>query len=84
VVESGLVYPFSRRVFYAEFPSFALAILITSAFSPHLLLNGFFCRESQKEGWWLLLGVIDGFFFPVVSGLDGWVRGSGKGGGGKP
>src|SRR6266550_1586651 len=41
VVESGLVYPFFRAVFYAEFPSFALATRIARAISPNLLLNGF-------------------------------------------
>jgi hypothetical protein len=61
VVESGLVYPFFKVVFYAEFPSFALATLIAEALSPHLLLNGFFCGISG--GGWLLLGVMVLSFF---------------------
>lgn len=53
VVESGLVYPFFRIVFYVEFPSFAIATLVAQAFSPHLLLFGFFAGIS-KGGWFLL------------------------------
>lgn len=56
VVESGLVYPFFKVVFYVEFPSFALATLVARVFSPHLLLYGFFAGISK--GGWLLLAVM--------------------------
>lgn len=69
VVESGLVYPFFRVVFYAEFPSFALATLIAQLFSPHLLLNGFFVGISGAG--WLLLAVMALSFLQWY--LIGWV-----------
>jgi hypothetical protein len=69
VVESGLVYPFFKVVFYAEFPSFALATLTAQLFSPHLLLNGFFAGISG--GGWLLLGVMALSFLQWY--LLGWV-----------
>ena len=53
VVESALVYPFFKTVFYVGFPSFALATFIAQAHSPNLLLNGFFWGISG--GGWLLL-----------------------------
>jgi hypothetical protein len=56
VVESGLVYPFFRVMFYVEFPSFALATLVVRMFSPHQLINGFFVGISG--GGWLLLAVM--------------------------
>src|ERR1051325_6045329 len=55
-VESGLVYPFFRVVFYVEFPSFLLATLTARVLSPHLLLYGFFAGISK--GGWLLLAVM--------------------------
>ena len=70
VVESGLVYPFFKVVFYAEFPSFALVTLIAQALSPHLLLNGFFGGISR--GGWLLLGVMVLSFFQWY--LVGWAE----------
>jgi hypothetical protein len=36
IAESGLVYPFFKVLFYAEFPSFALATLVAQAFSPQV------------------------------------------------
>jgi hypothetical protein len=56
VVESALTYPFFRIMFYAEFPSFALATLAVRVFSPHQLVNGFFAGISG--GGWLLLAVM--------------------------
>jgi hypothetical protein len=56
VVESGLVYPFFKVMFYAEFPSFALATSVVRIFSPNQLINGFFAGVSG--GGWLLLGVM--------------------------
>jgi hypothetical protein len=56
VVESGFVYPFFKVMFYAEFPSFALATLVVRIFSPHQLINGFFAGVSG--GGWLLLAVM--------------------------
>ena|SRR5579864_714427 len=56
VIESGLVYPFFKVVFYAEFPSFLLVTLVARVFSPHLLLNGFFGGISG--GGWLLLAIM--------------------------
>ncbi|HLX82541.1 MAG TPA: hypothetical protein VKR59_01495 [Terriglobales bacterium] len=61
VVENGLSYPFFRVMFYAEFPSFATAILVVRVFSPHLLLYGFFAGISK--GGWLLLAVMTISFF---------------------
>ncbi len=69
VVESGLVYPFFKAVFYAEFPSFALATLAVQLFSPHQLINGFFAGVSG--GGWLLLGVMVLSFLQWY--LVGWV-----------
>ena len=69
VVESGLVYPFFKAVFYAEFPSFALGTLAVQLFSPHLLINGFFAGVSG--GGWLLLGVMVLSFLQWY--LVGWV-----------
>src|SRR5882762_1706277 len=56
VVESGLVHPFFRIMFYVEFPSFALATLVARMFSPQLLLYGFFAGISK--GGRLLLAVM--------------------------
>jgi len=56
VVESALVYPFFRAIFYAGFPSFALATFIAQALSPNLLLNSFLWGISG--GGWLLLAVM--------------------------
>jgi hypothetical protein len=50
VVESGLVYPFFRIMFYVEFPSFALATLVVRVFSPHQLINGFFAGTPAGGG----------------------------------
>lgn len=69
VVESGLVYPFFRVIFYVEFPSFALATLVAQAFSPHLLLYGFFAGISK--GGWLLLAVMTLSFLQWY--FVGWV-----------
>src|SRR6266853_5469237 len=69
VVESGLVYPFFRVMFYVEFPSFALATLIARAISSNLLLNGFFGGISG--GGWLLMGVMALSFFQWY--LVGWM-----------
>ncbi len=69
VVESGFAYPFFRVMFYAEFPSFALAILVVRMFSPHQLINGFFAGISG--GGWLLLAVMLLSFFQWY--LVGWV-----------
>jgi hypothetical protein len=69
VVESGFVYPFFNVMFYAEFPSFALATLAVQLFSPHQLINGFFLGISG--GGWLLLGVMVLSFFQWY--LFGWV-----------
>jgi hypothetical protein len=52
-VESGLVYRFFRIAFFAEFPSFLLAMLVAHVLSPHMLLNWFFAGISG-EGWLLL------------------------------
>jgi hypothetical protein len=56
LVESALVYPFFRVVFYVEFPSFALATLAARVLSPRLVLYGFFAGISK--GGWLLLAVM--------------------------
>ncbi len=56
VVEAGFVYPFFKVMFYAEFPSFALATLVVRIFSPHQLINGFFAGVSG--GGWLLLAIM--------------------------
>ena len=69
VVESGLVYPFFRAVFYAGFPSFALATLMARTISSNLLLNGFWGGISG--GGWLLLGVMALSFFQWY--LVGWL-----------
>lgn len=69
VVESGLTYPFFRIMFYAEFPSFALATLTVRVFSPHQLINGFFAGISG--GGWLLLAVMLLSFLQWY--LLGWV-----------
>ncbi len=69
VVESGLVYPFFRVVFYVEFPSFLLATLVARVFSPHLLLNGFFAGISG--GGWLLLAEMALSFFQWY--FIGWI-----------
>lgn len=69
VVESGLVYPFFRVVFYIEFPSFAIATLVTQLIDPQLLLHGFFAGISA--GGWLLLAVMVLSFFQWY--LVGWV-----------
>jgi len=69
VVESGFLYPFFAVVFYAEFPSFALATMTARAISPNLLLNGFFAGISG--GGWLLLGVMALSFFQWY--LVGWI-----------
>jgi hypothetical protein len=61
VVESGLIYPFFKMIFYVQFPSFALAMLVVRVFSPHLLLYGFFAGISK--GGWLLLAVMTISFF---------------------
>jgi hypothetical protein len=61
VVESGLSYPFFRVMFYAEFPSFATAMLVVRVFSPHMLLYGFFAGISK--GGWLLLAMMTISFF---------------------
>jgi hypothetical protein len=69
VTESGLVYPFFRAMFYVQFPSFALAMLVVRVFSPHLLLYGFFAGISK--GGWLLLAVMTLSFFQWY--LVGWL-----------
>ncbi len=56
VVESGLVYPFFRVVFYADFPSFALAVLTARVFDHRLTGQWFFLRIS--EGGWILIGAM--------------------------
>jgi hypothetical protein len=69
VVESGLVYPFFRVVFYVEFPSFLLATVVVRLFSPHQLINGFFAGISG--GGWLLLAIM--FLSFLQWYLIGWV-----------
>jgi hypothetical protein len=69
VAESGLVHPFFRIMFYAEFPSFALPTLAVRVFSPHQLINGFFAGISG--GGWLLLAVMLLSFLQWYS--VGWV-----------
>jgi hypothetical protein len=61
IVESEFIYPFYRVVYYAEFPSFALAQLIIWTISPNLVLYGFWGGISL--GGWLLLGVMVISFF---------------------
>jgi len=56
VVESSFVYPFFKIMFYAEFPSFALATLVVRLFSPYQLINGFFAGISGAA--WMLLAVM--------------------------
>ena len=77
VVESGLVYPFFRLVYCVEFPSFALATLLARAFSPRLILYGFFAGIS-KGGWLLLAVMALSFLQWYLIGLAGqklWERG---------
>jgi len=69
VVESGLVYPFFKAVFYAEFPSFALATLAVQLFSPHQLINGLFAGVSGGRG--AAAGSDGAFSAPVASGRVG-------------
>jgi len=69
VVESGLVYPFFRVLFCAEFPSFLFATLIARAISPDLLINWFFLGISG--GGWLLVAVMVVSF--VQWYLIGWM-----------
>ena len=69
VVESGLTYPFFRIMFYAEFPSFALATLVVRVFSPHQLINGFFAGISG--GGWFLLAVM--LLSSLQWSLVGWL-----------
>ena len=53
VVESGLVYPFFRIVFYVEFPSFIVAVLIERVFDPQLTSHRFLAGISVG-GWSLV------------------------------
>ena len=55
VVESGLVYPFFKVMFYAEFPAFAVVTLVARLF-PIETMNGFIAGISG--GGWMLLGVM--------------------------
>ena len=70
VVESGFFYPFFKVMFYIQFPSFALAMLVARVFSPHLLLYGFVAGIS-KGGWLLLAVMAISFFQWYLVGLLG-------------
>jgi|ERR1700733_3951536 hypothetical protein len=71
VVESGFFYPFFKAMFYIQFPSFALAMLVARVSSPHLLLYGFIA-DISKGGWLLLAVMAISFFQWYLVGLLGW------------
>lgn len=56
LVESGLVYPFYRVMYYVEFPSFIVAVFVIKIFDPNLAGNWFFLGIS--EGGWILVATM--------------------------
>lgn len=69
IVESPFLHPFFNAMFWAEFPSFALARVGENLFFPHLTADQFFAGIS--EGGWRLLVVVLLSFLQWY--LVGWV-----------
>jgi len=79
VVESGFVYPFFKVMFYAEFPSFALATLVVRIFSPHSSLTGSSPGSPEGAGcYWRSCC----FLSSSGTSLGGWGKSSGSDGSG--
>ena len=56
LVESGLVYPFYRIIYFIQFPSFIVSVIVAKIFDPNLTGNWFFLGIS--EGGWILIGTM--------------------------